>query len=571
MTTVTNPGPGEQWRLGGEPNERSAPLAQGPSEPAADRSRLALERSVMVVTVEHLAWSLVALWAVVTRIAALGARPLSASEARNALFEFDLANKTAHATAAGFHPVSAGWIHLIEAGLFVAIGAGDFTARIGFALSGVLMVAMAFAMRPYVGRTGAIALGAMFALSPSVTYFSRDVSAVTPASAMALVTLALFLALIREPGRRSAFRLGVVGGLMISAGPAGVVDSGAFIVALATLGLWELVATRKAFLRLRVWMDRYTYLAALTIVAALALALLSEGVLPNIVSRLRTAAPGSVTAGIPGYMRGIAFYGPPLALYEFLIVIPAVVGALLIISLRIRSHFAWWCLIWTAATVAFYLWIPVRTPGTTEAMVVPAAFLGAFAIDHVHHTVAWRYVRYAVTAIALLTVYVQVLTNFVYFAPDASEAQWARHANLAWREGATTLQTAELCRQVTKQFPTAQASVYFHESGARSGTPALRWYLRSLTPIDDADAASVVVDIGGSQTATADSGSEPFYEFDFQEAWQPDLRGLDAARALRYMLTAQLWGSVAITPAVITVRSTGASSPTIIMPPGASR
>jgi hypothetical protein len=569
MTTTANPGPGEEWRLGGEPSAPSTPHEQEPSEPAEDRSRQALERSIMVLTVEHLAWSLVAVWVLLTRIVALGTRPLSDSEARNALFEFDLANETAHAAAAGFHPVSAGWVHLLEAGLFAVIGAGDSTARIGFALSGVLIVAMAFAMRPYVGRAGAIALGTMFAISPSITYFSRDASTVTPASAMALVAITLFMALIQEPERRRALRLGFVGGLMVSAGSAGVVDSGAFVVALAALGLWELVATRKAFLRLRVWMDRYAGLAALTIVAAAAVALLSEGVLPGIVMRIRTT-PGLVTAALPGYARGIAFYGLPLVLYEFLIVILAAVGALLIISLRIRSYFAWWCLIWTAATVAFYLWIPVRTPATTMVMIVPAAFLGAFAVEHLHHMIAWRYVRYAVAAIALFSVYVQILTNFIYFAPDATEAQWSRHANLAWRDGATTLQSAELCREIAKRFSRTQASVYFHESGARSGTPALRWYLRSLTPADDADMASVVVEVGVTQTVSADLGSEPRYEFDFEEAWQPDPDELDTARALRYLLTAQLWGPVAITPAVITVRSTGASSPTIILPPGAS-
>lgn len=567
MTTTTNAGPGGEWRLGGEPSEPSATSVQE-AQPAADRSREALERSVMVVTVEHLAWTLVAVWTVITRFVALSARPLSASEARNALFEFDLANKTAHAAAAGFHPVSAGWIHLIEAGLFAAIGPRDLTARMGFALSGLLIVAMGFAMRPYLGRAGAIALGAMFAISPSLTYFSRDASIAMPASAMALVTIALYMALIHEPESRGAVRFGCAGGLMLSAGSVGVVDFGAFIVALAALGLWELVATRKAFLRLRVWMDRYTGLAALTIVAAAAVALLSEGILPEIATRIR-ANPASIAAGIPGYGRGIAFYSPALAFYEFLIVTLAVVGALLTVSLRICSYFAWWCLVWTAATAAFCLWIPVRTPATTVAMIVPAAFLGALAIDYLHHTIAWRYVRYAVAAIALFTVYVQVLTNFVYFAPDASEAQWARHANLAWRDGATTLQTVELCRGIAEQFSTSQASVYFHEAADRSGTPALRWYLRALTPAEDADTASVVVNVGGSQTATADSGSEPRYEFDFEEAWRPDLRALDGSRALRYLLTAQLWGPVAITPAVIIVRSTGAFSPTIILPPGA--
>jgi uncharacterized protein (TIGR03663 family) len=516
-----------------------------------------------------MAWAVIALWAVLTRLIALGARPLSSAEARNALFDYDLTHKTALAAAVEFHPWWGGWLHLLEAGFFAVMGSGDLSARLVSALSGLLIVAMAFVMRRSLGRAGAIALGMMLTISPSVTYFSRSASAVVPALAMFLLALALFMNLIDRPGQRPALRLGLVGGLMVAAGFAGIVGAVSSIVALALVGLWLLVSKRNAYLGVRVWTDRYTGLAVLTLLTAVVVIALSESVLPDVIHRLQVL-PGQAVSGLPGFASGFAFYAPPLALYEFLIVILALVGAIVILAWRVRSRFAWWCLIWAAISVALYLWIPLRTPGLAVAMVVPAALVGAIGIDHLHHSKAWRYARLPLAVLALLTVYVQLLSNFVNLAPDASEAQWSRHANLAWRQGATTIQAYEHCREITKQLAATPATLYFRGRGAAQA-PALRWYLRSLSAARDADSAAVVVDVGGPATAVNDADDTASYAFDADQGWQPSLSGLDTARTLRYLLTAQVWEPITAQPALITVRTTGASSPTIIMTPGTSR
>src|SRR5258708_34280800 len=59
-------------------------------EPQRDLSLERLERPLEVVTVERLGWALVALYAILTRLAFLAARPIDASEARQALFESGL-------------------------------------------------------------------------------------------------------------------------------------------------------------------------------------------------------------------------------------------------------------------------------------------------------------------------------------------------------------------------------------------------------------------------------------------------------------------------------------------------
>src|SRR5690348_9065671 len=94
--------PGE-WHLGIEPGARleaamREPRAHIPSDLSAER----LGRPLYVVTAEHLGWAAVALWALITRLTALGLRPLSPREAWRALFALDIARHGLPAMAA--HP-----------------------------------------------------------------------------------------------------------------------------------------------------------------------------------------------------------------------------------------------------------------------------------------------------------------------------------------------------------------------------------------------------------------------------------------------------------------------------------
>src|SRR5229473_5893600 len=257
----------DEWRLGIELGEHhELELVHLLSEPQRDLSLERLERPLEVVTVERLGWALVALYAILTRLAFLAARPIDASEARQALFESGLAANRLH-TGPIADTAYGGWVHMLQAGVFAAFGVNDFTARLVFALSGVLLVAIAFEMRHYVGRAGALGLAALLVLSPTMTYFSRMSTTVTPAAALALVVVAIFMALKRNPGRRKAIALGGVAGLMIAADSIGTIAAASFLAGLEKIGLWELaVGKNNNILRIRVWLDRYSSLVAAVIV-----------------------------------------------------------------------------------------------------------------------------------------------------------------------------------------------------------------------------------------------------------------------------------------------------------------
>ena len=401
---------------------------------------------------------------------------------------------------------------------------------------------MAFALRPYAGRAGAIAIGAMLTISPSVTWFSRASTSVICAASLALVTIALFMALKARPTRRRAAALGVGAGLMVSADPTGVVTVVIFVTALAILGLFELAKTRNAYLRARVWLERYGGLAGSVVLTSAAVCFASQLVVGLSGGGITDAGRYLISPRWANLRTGFRSVILPLGFYDFLIVIAGVAG--IVGAGRVRTRFAFFCLLWTLLSCGFYLSTPPRAPDRIVMMLVSAAILGGVAIDYVHHTWAWKNVRYPIAALLLLTIHAQSLTNFTDYAPDPTEAPWARRANLFWSEGATTLQAVERCTALLRGIESANTTV-FHEG---DWPASLRWYLRGLRPVTSRDAAAIVVDASG---VNSDEEAARTNRIDFEESWTADPSELTPKRALFYFFTQRAWGEVVTRSAVI--------------------
>ncbi len=168
--------PDDEWRLDEEPLERvePEPPAEAPTAKLAyNLSHARLTRPVYVVTAEHLGWYLVASYALITRTIALGARPLDMPQARDAIAAYLVAG---HGRAA-FALSDVSWVTILQGSIFAAIGASDATSRIVVTLCALLMIAVAFTLRPVLGRAGALAFAALIATSPSVAIFPAPVRA----------------------------------------------------------------------------------------------------------------------------------------------------------------------------------------------------------------------------------------------------------------------------------------------------------------------------------------------------------------------------------------------------------
>jgi hypothetical protein len=565
----------ESWRLGAErpPGSGSLPTARPEVDAAADvASPDSLDRPLFSFTLEHLCYLAISAYALLSRLLMLGARPLSAVEAGHALVALDVARRGPAALQA--HPdVAANFIDLIQAVIFRSSAPDDFTARLAFALSGLLLIAAAFAMRPYLGRAGTLAFAAMLALSPTMTWYSRDIAPVVPALAFVMIAFRLMLGFVRRGGVLRMAGAGVAGALALSAG-AGNAIIGVFAIAAAIMAGWEAATGYDFGGRVRFWLrENMRSLILATLLSAVLWGTLSAGV------RGHSAGIGAIAHAIAGgsYRAGLAYYAPVLSIYEFLIVIAALAGLVLFAAMRLRSRLAGWSSLWAMLALAWYLWSPARDPSLNAEMLLPMALIGAFGAAWIYRTPVWRFVRYPIAALVVLTVYVQLLANFIYAAPDGGEAPWARHATLFWAHPATTIQARHEFDRMLGYYRRARepepATYYVAAEGLGEGARTIRWYLRDFTIATNSAAADAIIlpAAGGPPEAQSIAIRDGMARtsFDLESSWQPRIPGASAAELMRYLFTMRMWQPLSSREVVLAYRQPESMSSTLILTPGA--
>ena len=123
--------------------------------------RLDLEKTLYVVFI---------LLAIFTRFWMLGARTMSHDESTHAYYSWNLFKGFGYTHT----PLTHGpFLFHINALIYSLFGANDFTARISVALFGVILVALPFFLRRWLGRTGALVTSFMLLISPSILYHAR--------------------------------------------------------------------------------------------------------------------------------------------------------------------------------------------------------------------------------------------------------------------------------------------------------------------------------------------------------------------------------------------------------------
>ncbi len=538
--------PDDGWRLDDESGERAGReprLVPLTTETAVNLSHERLARPVYVVTAEHLGWFLIAVYALVTRAMALGARPMDAANARDALAALAIAahGSAALASEAGLH---ASWVAILQGWIFAAAGATDATSRIVVMLCGLLMVASGFAMRPFIGRAGALAFAALIATSPSVTYFSRGGSTAIASLAFMMIAIAIAESMRRRPGLVRAAGLGAAISLWLSADPIGYVTAAAMIVSLILVGAANAVRIDHRRLRLRVWWERRRVLVIACAIVAAGLWIM-----------LTTAFFNRSLATVVGYDLRAAFAWPPvafgqglrtsiaiLAAYEFIILILAIAGAFAIVSRRIGGRVAAWPVVWAIVSLAMLATVEANRPDAVLATLMPLTILAVCAVEWMHQSDRWNSIRYAIAAGVALTLYVQFAVNFIYSAPDTSEAPWRRHALLFWSEPATSIQTVRECTRAGNAVSMAGASAMIPDDNE---APQVRWYLRDFALTDSPAAANIVATIGTTQSGAL-AGNPDAPQFGFEEWWTPDFGTLTVAGAIRYFFAQRAWSDVEI-------------------------
>jgi hypothetical protein len=313
-------------------------------------------------------------------------------------------------------------------------------------------------------------------------------------------------------------------------------------VSLILVGAVDAVRIDHRRLRLRVWWDRRRVLVIVTAIVAISLwlvlttALFHRPLVPSVEYYFHAAfAPPSIA-----FHRAIQRLVPILIFYEFAAVILAIVGAVAIVSRRIGDRFAAWSVVWAIVSLATIAAVSANGADAVVALVLPLALVGAYAVDWMHRSERWNSIRYAIVAAVALTIYVQLAVNFVYPAPDTSEAPWRRHALLFWSEPATSIRTVKECERARNAVSPAGASAMIPDDA-----PQVQWYLRDFTQTDSPAGANIVVTIGKTESGAV-AGNPDSPEFGFEEWWNPDFHKLTLARALEYFFTQRAWSDVEI-------------------------
>ena len=330
-----------------------------------DRSVERLNQPLHTLTAEHCGWLLLISYAVFTRFALLGARPLDASEATRAL-----ATIGSYGGGANVAP-QPGWVSVLTAALAAIGGPSDWSVRIVPAFCGLLVIAIAFGLRRYIGRAGGLALALLLTLSPGFTYFARADAPQMPAALITVITLYAFWALKERPSTTRAAWFGIAIGLLAATPPDGRITGLSLVMALGLIGLYCLITRPHAVLNIRVWLKQYGRLLLMVLIAMAAAWLASE----LFVNLRRTAASGSPlvhdTDGNLGLMAALRCYLPALTLDEFLIAAAAIVGVAAVIGARMRSMLAVWVVLWTL--LSFLLMLALAAARTGISAVDPAA------------------------------------------------------------------------------------------------------------------------------------------------------------------------------------------------------
>ncbi len=196
------------------------PDGAGVSESAPPSEKKAAPGAARAATMEHLLYAVILAAAVLLRLIGLGREPLSPQESAAAWSAWLAANQQ---FVVGAPAPESALLYGLQSLLFWLIGDGDALARAIPALFGVATVLLPWFWRPWIGRTAALVVAALFAIDPWLMAFSRRSDAAALTIFLGLLTLTALWRRSHALDARQALRwertAAVAAALFLTSGP----------------------------------------------------------------------------------------------------------------------------------------------------------------------------------------------------------------------------------------------------------------------------------------------------------------------------------------------------------------
>ena len=345
----------------------------------AERSVVAAvwARRTTLVMVEKCAYVIIVGVSFWLRVFDLGAAPLSASEAGQAVAAF----KGAALPSSGSPLLYS--INQVLIGLF-GLTVGDAAVRLGAALIGTLLVWLPWLWRDRIGRVSALAASAMLAVSPTAVMASRTLDGTVVVAACALAALGFGLRYLDAQRPSDLIGLAIAIGLALISGPglvtlAIVIGLGIFVVARWAPSIessqlrWaaESVRQQRDVLRRAVLWGGAAFLVVST-VGLVHIAAISS--VPQLVSAWLAASRGTEQIGALRVFQIMAVYEPLIVVFgliALLAALPRATGTSVLLG------------IWSLGALILTLLQPGRQPLDLLLVLTPLALLGGTIVQHV--------------------------------------------------------------------------------------------------------------------------------------------------------------------------------------------
>jgi uncharacterized protein (TIGR03663 family) len=276
-----------------------------------------------------------------------------------------------------------------------------------------------------------------------------------------------------------------------------------------------------------------------------------EGAVTRLLAYLTLGAFAAFVIGV--------FARPALAPYVLLAAL-TLTGCLLM-RRWLPDRFTRFVVIWAVGSAVFYSWAQEKVPWLLVPVLLPMVILAAewFGAAIEQGRLRRPGMVAGLAAVAALTVWSMITSNFLYGAPRPAEAPGPRHAEMLAYVQSTYDITDVVVKRIEEVAAKLGTGTKTRLAVSGNATWPMSWYLRDYpvnwaADVRTVDTPVVIVDLEAAKALDQAIGSTyDKRQFQIRGWWEPDWRALDLPKLVKFLLTRQAWSGVGSSDAVMYV------------------